>query len=229
MSRRNRNVDGRAPDERVPGCFKESEDRPLINPAAILAVAVPLVAVAYGEVVLMDGYTDEESFGKPSEMIMGSGLMPPERLAAFLLENNPGADPERVRMLARMYVEECTLEGVNWDVAFVQMCHETGFLRFGGLVTESMNNFCGLGAIGPEEPGLSFPDAGTGVRADVQHLKAYGSREPLVEAQVDPGSAASLPGGNPRTSEGSPEPGPPTPVTASGWQNFWKGSTTCNP
>jgi hypothetical protein len=49
-----------------------------------------------------------------------------------------------------------------------------------------MNNFCGLGAIGPEQPGLSFPDERTGVRAHIQHLKAYGSAEPLRQECVDP-------------------------------------------
>jgi hypothetical protein len=136
--------------------------------------------------MLMDGYTDTETLRLPPDSIMGAGFTTQERLAEFLLENNPAADPERVRLLASLYVEECALEGVNWDVAFVQMCHETGFLRFGGLVTESMNNFCGLGAVGPEEPGIFFPDARTGVRAHVQHLKAYGSTEPLAGARVDP-------------------------------------------
>ena len=66
------------------------------------------------------------------------------------------------------------------------MCLETGFLRFGGLVTADMNNFCGLGAINAENPGLVFPDEQTGVRAHIQHLKAYASAEPLNLPAVDP-------------------------------------------
>lgn len=112
--------------------------------------------------------------------------MSADRLTAFLLENNPDADSGRAALLASLYIEESSLEGVDSDVAFVQMCLETGFLRFGGLVTEDMNNFCGLGSTGPGNPGLSFPDARTGVRAHVQHLKAYGSTEPLAGEQVDP-------------------------------------------
>lgn len=119
-------------------------------------------------------------------LIMGEGRMSADRLAGFLLENNPDADSGRAALLASLYIEECAVEGVDSDVAFVQMCHETGFLRFGGLVTEDMNNFCGLGSTGPGNPGLSFPDARTGVRAHVQHLKAYGSTEPLAGEQVDP-------------------------------------------
>jgi len=59
-------------------------------------------------------------------------------------------------------------------------------LRFGGLVKPEMNNFCGLGSIGPEQPGLSFPSAQIGIRAHIQHLKAYATELPLNEELVDP-------------------------------------------
>ncbi len=146
---------------------------------AILTSAVP-------------GYSDDlpgvpvELHAAPPELIMGRGLMSRERLVEFFMENNPDADEERVALLASLYIEEGNAEGVNPDVAFIQMCLETGFLRFGGLVTRDMNNFCGLGAISVQQPGLFFPDERTGVRAHVQHLKAYGSTEPLVGELVDP-------------------------------------------
>lgn len=120
------------------------------------------------------------------ELIMGQGLMNQQQLVSFFMENNPGADLARVTLLASLYIEESAVEGVNSDVAFVQMCLETGFLRFGGLVTENMNNFCGLGAVSAEQRGHFFPDERTGVRAHVQHLKAYGSTVPLVGELVDP-------------------------------------------
>jgi hypothetical protein len=66
------------------------------------------------------------------------------------------------------------------------MCLETGFLSYGNLVQPEWNNFCGLGAIGPEQPGLIFPDPRSGVRAHVQHLKAYATEEPLAGELVDP-------------------------------------------
>ena len=120
------------------------------------------------------------------EDIMGAGKISGEQLALFLATNNPQADPEFVRLLSEYYIEEAAAEGVNHDAAFAQMCLETGFLRYGGLVTPDMNNFCGLGAIGPEQPGLMFPDPRTGVRAHIQHLKAYASEEPLNQDLVDP-------------------------------------------
>lgn len=118
--------------------------------------------------------------------IMGVGAVPESRLVGFFLEHNPGKDRAKVERMAALYKEESSIEWVCADVAFVQMCLETGFLNFGGLVTEDMNNFCGLGSIGPGQPGLAFPDERTGVRAHVQHLKAYGSTEPLEGEPVDP-------------------------------------------
>jgi hypothetical protein len=117
---------------------------------------------------------------------LGRGQVEAEKLAAFLLTVNTGADSEFVNRLARFYIEEAALEGVDHDVAFAQMCLETGFLRYGGLVTDDMNNFCGLGAIGPEKPGERFPTPQIGVRAQIQHLKGYATSEPLTQELVDP-------------------------------------------
>jgi len=118
--------------------------------------------------------------------IMGNGNLDARRLAGFLLRNNPQAGTFAYE-LASLYVEEALNEGVNHDIAFAQMCLETGFLKFGRIVQRSWNNFCGLGAIG-EGQGSIFPSARIGVRAHIQHLKAYASTEPLnggVRAEDD--------------------------------------------
>ena len=118
--------------------------------------------------------------------IVGKGESKAEQLAYFLLNENNSADPGFVEALAAFYVTEAEIEGINHDVAFAQMCLETGFLRFGGLVSAEMNNFCGLGAIGPGENGLWFSTAELGVRAHIQHLKAYANEEPLIGELIDP-------------------------------------------
>jgi hypothetical protein len=121
------------------------------------------------------------------ELIMGTGRIPHEKLASFLLKESRGNfGSSYIYELARIYTEEAAVEGVNADAAFAQMCLETGFLGFGGLVTPDMNNFCGLGSIGPGKPGEVFPDTRTGVRAHIQHLKAYATTEPLKGVLVDP-------------------------------------------
>jgi len=120
------------------------------------------------------------------ELIMGDGILSPEAMSAFLLAANPWAEKEFVEGLAFFYVEESAVEGINHDTAFAQMCLETGFLRFTGLVSPEQNNFCGLGATGPGQPGETFPDPRTGVRAHIQHLKAYATDTPLKQELVDP-------------------------------------------
>lgn len=123
----------------------------------------------------------------PTELdkIMGRGTTSDAQLSKFLSSNNTQA-LSNFADLPKLYVEEAAAEGINHDVAFCQMCLETGFLRFGGDVQPTQNNFCGLGAVGGGAGGAVFPSAREGVRACVQHLKAYASDEPLKNAIVDP-------------------------------------------
>jgi hypothetical protein len=123
---------------------------------------------------------------QPPLLIMGKGNISSDKLSSFLVQNNKQVNSAYARMLSQLYIEETAYEGINHDIAFAQMCLETGFLKFGGLVKPEWNNFCGLGAIGPEQPGLIFADARTGVRAHIQHLKAYATTEPLKMGLVDP-------------------------------------------
>jgi len=119
-------------------------------------------------------------------LILGKGKTGAEMLVSFFLSENNNADKVFIEEMAYLYITEAENEGINHDIAFAQMCLETGFLRFGGLVKPEMNNFCGLGSIGPEQPGLSFPSAQIGIRAHIQHLKAYATELPLNEELVDP-------------------------------------------
>ena len=117
---------------------------------------------------------------------MGRGQASAGTLSAFLLKHNPGLGQIFTDAFARIYIEEASEEGVNADVAFAQMCLETGFLSFRGQVTPDMNNFAGLGTTGPGIAGERFPSPQIGVRAQVQHLKAYATTEPLKGELVDP-------------------------------------------
>ncbi len=148
--------------------------------------AVPVLALAFVLAGCAGGPVSRATLREVPSSIMGKGAMSVSRLVDFFLSENPDADRGTVRRMARLYIDEAGAEGVNADVAFVQMCLETGFLRYGGDVTADMNNFCGLGTTGNGVKGASFPDERTGVRAHVQHLKAYASAEPLAGTLVDP-------------------------------------------
>ncbi|NQU35345.1 MAG: glucosaminidase domain-containing protein [Bacteroidetes bacterium] len=127
----------------------------------------------------------ERSIITPSESIMDEGKIESLDLAIFLTNNNRNIDFNYAKNLADLYVIEATQEGVNPDLAFTQMCHETGFLRFDGTVDKTQNNFCGLGATGNGVKGISFVNQKSGVRAHIQHLKAYGSTQELRNELVD--------------------------------------------
>lgn len=77
-------------------------------------------------------------------------------------------------------------EGVRADVVYAQAMLETNYLRFGGDVRASQCNFAGIGAVGGGVPGNTFANVKTGLLAQVQHLKAYASTEPLNNKCVDP-------------------------------------------
>ncbi len=90
--------------------------------------------------------------------------------------------------LCQIYIDEAAAEGVRADVAFAQAMKETGWLKYGGIVKIEQFNFAGLGALDGNGQGqcASFKTVQEGVRAQIQHLKAYGSKEPLKNACVDP-------------------------------------------
>lgn len=123
--------------------------------------------------------------GGQLDRIMGHGNTSEVQLMMFLKTNNPeGLD--QFPDIPRLYREEASIEGVNYDIAFCQMCVETGFLRFGGEVQPSQNNFAGLGDVWAGSGGAAFASARIGVRAHIQQLKAYASTEPLVQELVAP-------------------------------------------
>ncbi len=86
---------------------------------------------------------------------------------------------------AEVYKEEASIEGVRWDVAFAQSILETNYFRFGNSVKANQNNFAGLGATDDGSSGLAFTTPMLGIRAQIQHLKAYASTLPLVQECVD--------------------------------------------
>lgn len=113
--------------------------------------------------------------------ITGTAVATVEQMRTYIAGINPAA-PE----LATLYLEEGKKEGIRGDVAFAQSCLETGNFHFGGDVKPEQNNYCGLGATGGGVAGNSFATPQLGIRAQVQHLKAYANTEPLSGDLIDP-------------------------------------------
>ena len=91
-----------------------------------------------------------------------------------------------IEALAKIFYEEAAAEGIKAEVVWAQTMHETGYLKFGGQVKIEQFNFAGLGATDGGAAGASFKDVRTGVRAQVQHMKAYASTAALKNKCVDP-------------------------------------------
>jgi hypothetical protein len=101
----------------------------------------------------------------------------PGRLLEYLRSRNPELNA-RYDGVPSEYMRLGETLGVRWDFAFYQMILETGSLSYrrgnrSGDVKAAQNNFAGLGATGGGEPGESFKDIPTGVRAHLEHLLLY--------------------------------------------------------
>lgn len=147
------------------------------------------LAVAEAD-ILAEFFGMESSTESEKTAIMGKAQATAQQMALFCRSKNsaPQLTSCTVEELARMFIEEGEAEGVRGDVAFAQSLHETGYFKFGGIVLPSQNNYAGIGALNGNAAGqaASFPDPRTGVRAQIQHLKAYASTEALVNECVDP-------------------------------------------
>ncbi|MCQ2536111.1 MAG: glucosaminidase domain-containing protein [Lachnospiraceae bacterium] len=94
-------------------------------------------------------------------------------------------DAPNIETFCQLYINECTAEGVRYDIAFCQAMKETGFLHYGGSVSISQFNFAGMGASGGGKHGCVYNSVQEGIRAHVQHLKAFASTADMVNEPVD--------------------------------------------
>ena len=103
-----------------------------------------------------------------------------------------GGAPTALDFFSILY-DEAIAEGINPEVVFAQSMLETAWLSFGGDVKIQQFNFAGLAATGNGARGNGFPDVRTGLRAQVQHLRAYADPHatvsslsyPLVDQRFD--------------------------------------------
>jgi len=138
-------------------------------------------------------YSDDPVAGESAEqiadspvLIIGTGTLGKQEIISFIRDVNTAISSSELDLIVSSYIDESKAEGINHNLAVAQMILETGFLRFGGLVQPEQNNFAGIGATGLGNSGHSFNGIEEGVRAHIQHLKAYASTAPLHYACVDP-------------------------------------------
>ena len=109
-----------------------------------------------------------------------------EQMIAYIKSKKQNVAQSVIDMIP-LYLSEGEIEGIAGDIAFAQSCLETGNFWFAGSnVTLDQNNFCGMGVTSGNKKGNSFETPQIGIRAQIQHLKAYANTEPLVNECVDP-------------------------------------------
>ena len=136
--------------------------------------------------------------------IMGTTFTTVEQMVRFYNVNSPISYPSNelsvggaadIKTLAQIFYEEASKEEIKVEVAWCQSMLETGWLKFNGQVSIKQFNFAGIGALDGGANGADFSCYGEngvrmGVRAQIQHLKAYASttasRDTLKEVCVDP-------------------------------------------
>jgi hypothetical protein len=102
-----------------------------------------------------------------------------------ILLNNPSFDIE----IVKTFFAICPIYSIDPVRAISQSILETGWFKYqGSAVTPDQHNYCGMGVTSNGVKGSSFDTIESGVKAQLQHLFAYGSKEllPSGETLVDP-------------------------------------------
>ncbi|EES91621.1 hypothetical protein FDJ70_08735 [Clostridium botulinum] len=121
--------------------------------------------------------------------IIGQSKLLAKNMVEYVLKHNKNPELSiNIYDLANIFLEEGKHEGVRGDIAFCQSIKETGFFRYGGQVLPEQNNYAGIGAINNSKVGKGawFKSPREGVRAQIQHLKAYATKEKLNNMCIDP-------------------------------------------
>ena len=135
----------------------------------------------------------EEVIAEGQYPIMGNSAVTVQEMVDYFQDSGEAYPAEElseggadsIETFCQMYYEEAATEGVRPEVAFAQTMKETGFLQYGGDASIEQFNFAGLGTTGGGVPGNSYPDVRTGIRAQIQHLKAYATEDALEQECVD--------------------------------------------
>ena len=120
--------------------------------------------------------------------IAGKAVATAAQMVAYIKAKRPGVEQSVIDMIP-MYLSEGQTEGIAGDIAFAQSCIETGNFAFPAetcAVTLAQNNFAMMGVTATFTKGESFATPQLGIRAQIQHLKAYANSEPLGGECVDP-------------------------------------------
>ncbi|HET9077378.1 MAG TPA: hypothetical protein VFN68_10630 [Acidimicrobiales bacterium] len=157
--------------------------------SAALTGARPSTGAAPGQAPAVDTAAVGATPAAPaSPAILGPSVLTGSDLAGWFASTGHQANATvPIAQLAQDYQTWGQKTGVRYDLAFAQSVVETGFFSFpaGGQLTAKDNNFAGIGACDSCAHGWSFPDASTGVGAQLELLYEYASPTGLPKSLPD--------------------------------------------
>lgn len=129
--------------------------------------------------------------------ILGAPVLTAGELAAWYASTGHQADTTvPIAQITGFYARWGSTLGVRDDLAFAQSIVETGYFSFpaGGQLVSTDNNFAGIGACDSCATGMSFPDANTGVEAQLELLYQFATKGPLPAGTNNVVGSTSLSG-----------------------------------
>jgi len=115
-------------------------------------------------------------------VIETEGSLSKSAVINYIKSVNPAASGKDTENLIDTYFEEAKKEGINHDLAIAQMLYVTNNLIKKSLT--NVHNYAGFNVV--NNMAVSFNNMTDGVRAHIQHLKGYSSKEELKSPLVDP-------------------------------------------
>jgi hypothetical protein len=121
--------------------------------------------------------TTPEQITRPGIRIIDDGRLYQDAIVNFI-QYYSRLPRSEIESIVSIYILEAKKERVNHDIAIAQMCYATQFLNNRTLLIN--RNYSGLSD-------AIFTDKTIGIRAHIQHLKGYATRDDrFSEAIVDP-------------------------------------------
>nr|DAI11947.1 MAG TPA: N-acetylmuramoyl-L-alanine amidase [Caudoviricetes sp.] len=155
-------------------------------------VAAELKSAGYSAALTAREVKQEQPVTPPKpegyHSIAGEAVATAAQMVAYIKAKRPNVEQSVIDMIS-LYLTEGQTEGIAGDIAFAQSCVETGNFAFPPetcAVTLAQNNFAMMGVTSTFAKGESFATPQIGIRAQIQHLKAYANSEPLGGECVDP-------------------------------------------
>ncbi|MPW27371.1 hypothetical protein GC105_16575, partial [Alkalibaculum sp. M08DMB] len=141
--------------------------------------------------ILSINFSVDYAIAQETTPIMGESQASKEQMVQYYTENSDVTYPQEfldknidLEKFVGLIYDEAVVEGVRADVAIAQIIVNTNWLKFDREVSINNNNFGSLKNLDGTYESFNFIQEG--IRANIQHLKAHASTEPLNQECVDP-------------------------------------------